>query len=254
MLRGLYTAYTGMLAQQQKMDTISNNLANVNTIGFKKDAAVFEAFEDVYKIKINDPEAIGQKSIGKGNLGVKVGEIYTDFTQGTFQQTDSPIDLALEGSGMFVIGVPNGDGELSYKYTRDGSFNMDSQGRLVTQEGFFLIGENGPITLANTNVRISEEGNIFSGAELADKVRIVDFENLNQLKKVGSNFYEASDTAGEKAFGGKVIQGFLESSNVSSMDEMIHMINVMRTYESNQKIITTYDTTLDKAVNEVGRV
>lgn len=254
MLRGLYTAYTGMLAQQQKMDTISNNLANVNTTGYKKEAVMFESFKDVYMVKINDPEQLGNHRIGKGTLGVKVGEVYTDYTQGSLLQTDNPLNMALDSSGMFAIGVKNASGETTEKYTRDGTFGLNAEGQIVTKEGYLVIGENGPITVNSPNVRITDEGYVYDGNTFIDRIKIVDFENIQTLIKLGTNLYEASEASGIKAYEGKVIQGYVEGSNVSSMDEMIHMINIMRTYEANQKIITTYDTTLDKAVNEVGRL
>lgn len=254
MLRGLYTAYTGMLAQQQKMDTISNNLANVNTTGYKKEAVMFESFNDVYMVKINDPEQPGYNRIGTSTLGVKIGEVYTDYGQGSLLQTDNPLNMALDGSGMFAIGVKNAAGETLEKYTRDGSFGLNSQGQMVTKEGYLLYGENGPITVTSPNVRITEDGYIFDGETLIDKIKVVNFENLQSLKKLGTNLYETTEATQTKGFEGRVIQGYVEGSNASSMDEMINIINVMRTYEANQKIITTYDATLEKSVNEVGRL
>lgn len=254
MVRGLYTAYTGMLAQQQKMDTISNNLANANTIGFKKDGVVFKSFKDVYMIKINDPEQMGNKRIGKASLGVKAGEIYTDFEQGALIQTDNPINMALQGKGMFVVGSIDRQGNLIEKYTRDGSFMLNPNGQIVSTDGYFLLGNNGPIIVNNSNIRISEEGNIYDENDLIDKVKTIDFENLQSLKKIGGNIYEATEQTIIKDFEGQVVQGFTEASNVNSIDEMINMINVMRTYETNQKVISTYDTTLEKSVNEVGRL
>lgn len=254
MLRGLYTAYTGMLAQQQKMDTISNNLANVNTTGYKKEAVMFESFKDVYMIKINDPEQPGKDRIGKGTLGVKVGQVYTDYGQGSLLQTDNPLNMALDGSGMFAIGITNSEGVITEKYTRDGAFGLNAQGQITTLEGHLLLGENGPIAVTSPNVRISEEGYVYDNNTVVDKIKVVNFDNLQTLKKLGTNLYESTEGSQVSAFEGRVIQGYVEGSNVSSMDEMIHMINVMRTYEANQKIITTYDATLERAVNDVGRL
>lgn len=254
MLRGLYTAYTGMLAQQQKMDTISNNLANVNTTGYKKDGVVFESFKEVYNVRINDPEQIANQRIGKGSLGVKVGEIYTNYEQGALLQTDNPLNMAIEGSGLFAIGVMDNEGNITEKYTRDGSFLLNANGQMVSADGIFLLGNNGIININSSNIRISEEGEIFEGGTLIDRVKIIDFENLDSLKKIGENIYETTNGSQTKVFEGRIIQGYTEGSNVSSMDEMIHMINVMRTYESNQKLINTYDSSLDKTVNEVGRL
>ncbi|PKM94903.1 MAG: flagellar basal-body rod protein FlgF [Firmicutes bacterium HGW-Firmicutes-1] len=254
MLRGLYTAYTGMLAQQQKMDTISNNLTNANTAGYKREAVMFESFNDVYMVKINDPEQAGNKIIGKGSLGVKVGESFTNYEQGSLQQTDIPLNLALNGSGMFVVGSLDAQGNIQEKYTRDGSFGLNKDRQIENKDGLLLLGENGPITVGSADVRITEDGNVFEGETFIDKIKTIDFENIQSLKKLGGNIFEAADNTTTKVYDGKIAQGFIENSNVSSIEEMIHMINVMRTYEANQKIITTYDATLDKSVNEIGRL
>ncbi|MBC7959643.1 MAG: flagellar basal-body rod protein FlgF [Vallitaleaceae bacterium] len=254
MTRGLYTAYTGMLAQQKKMDTISNNLANVNTTGYKKDGVVFESFKEVYMVKINDPEQPGVQKIGKGSLGVKTGEIYTDFSLGPVQETDNPLNMALDTAGMFAVGSYDKEGNLIEKYTRDGSFGLNAQGQIVTNEGLFLLGENGPITVSNNHIRISDKGIIFDGSTRVDQIKVVNFEDLSTLKKITGDLYESSQQSQTKPYEGLIAQGFIEGSNVSSIDEMINMINVMRTYETNQKVITTYDETMSKAVNEVGRL
>lgn len=254
MTRGLYTAYTGMLAQQQKLDTISNNLANVNTAAFKKDSVVFESFEQMYMSRINDPEEPGVHRIGKATFGVKVGEIFSNFEQGPLQQTDDPLNLALDGSGMFAVGTYDKEGNLIEKYTRDGSFGLNSKGQVVTKDGYFLLGENGPITLNSNDVRIIEDGKILDGSTKIDQIKIMDFENTNTMKKVAGGIFEKTEATNAKEFSGKVVQGFIEGSNVNSIEEMVNMINVMRTYESNQKIISTYDETMGKAVNEVGRI
>lgn len=255
MNRGLYTAYTGMLAQQLKMDTISNNLANTNTTGFKKESVVFETFNDVYMKKINDPEAPGVQQIGKTNAGSHVANIYTNFEQGGLQQTENPFNVALEGSGMIVVGRPDENGDMSVKYTRNGTFTSDSENRLVTTDGYFVLGtDNAPITLGEGAPRITEAGSVYDGNTYINRMQIVDFEDMTSLKKIGDELYEKADSGSEKAFTGKVVQGFLESSNVNSVNEMVNMINVMRSYEAGQKIIKTYDTTLEKAVNDVGRV
>lgn len=254
MMRGLYTAYTGMLAQQQKMDTVSNNLANVNTTGYKKDAALFESFKEVYMVKINDPEQPGVHKIGSASLGVKVGEVYTDYGQGALLQTDDPLNIALDGSGMFAIGMYDKEGNLTEKYTRDGSFGMNASGQLVTKDGFFLLGEDGPITVPNNQVRITEKGFIFDGTNEVNKIKVVDFENSNTLKKITGGFYETTEPTTLKDFSGTFVQGYVEGSNASSIEEMINMINVMRTYETNQKVVSTYDETMGKAVSEIGRL
>ena len=254
MLRGLYTAYTGMLAQQKRMDTISNNLANVNTAGFKKENVVFQSFDAVYVSKIKDPEGPKSMRIGQGAFGVRRGEIYVNFEQGSLQATDDPYNLAIEGSGMFVIGAYDEEGNVLEKYTRDGTFTLNPNGQLVTKDGYFVVGGNGPITIDSSNVRIDEQGKVFADGEYVDQIKLTDFENPETLNKIGSGIFDAAEDTVMTEFGAQVIQGYVEGSNVSSIDEMVNIINVMRSYETNQKMLMTCDATLEKAVNEVGRV
>lgn len=255
MLRGLYTGYTGMRSQLEKMDTISNNLANVDTVGFKKDQVILTSFSEVLTYKLNDPEVPHSKNIGTMSLGAKVDEIYTDHMQGSLKQTDQLLDIALQGQGMIKVGELQADGSIVQKYTRDGSFKIDQQGRLVTNDGLFVLGEEDlPITIGSENVRINDDGSIWNSEVRMGKINVVGIEDPLTLRKQGSSLYTATDATVEIAFTGTIEQGFVESSNANSIEEMINMINVMRSYETNQKIIQTYDSTLDKAVNQVGAV
>lgn len=255
MLRGLYTAYTGMNAQQQRMDTISNNLANVNTTGYKKDGVFFESFKDLYINKINDPESNTSKRIGKMNFGVRVGETYVDYSQGTLQQTNIANQIGIQGDGFFVVGTLNEDGSYNEKYTRDGSFTLNNMGQLVTLDGQFVMGEDGPIVIEDMqNLIVNELGGVYEGPTKIGQLKLVGIKDPTQLNKIGNGLYVRTTESVEIDFTGKVQQGFLENSNVSSIEEMINMINVMRSYESSQKILTTYDATLDQAVNQIGRL
>lgn len=256
MVRGLYTAYTGMNAQQQRMDTISNNLANVNTTGFKKDGVFFESFKDQYIRKINDPETAGGERIGSMNFGVKVGETYVDFAQGALQQTNIQNQIAIHGEGFLNVGVPNGEEEMAIKFTRDGSLHLNSNGELMTASGHYVLDENlDKIVITDMGqLMINEQGGIYQDTELIANLKITNFEDPQLLNKLGNSLYDATTETVEKPFEGKIMQGYIENSNVSSIDEMINMINVMRTYESSQKVLTTYDGTLDQAVNQIGRV
>lgn len=256
MVRGLYTASNGMIAQQQKMDIISNNLANVNTTGFKKDGVIVESFDDVLTTKVNDVNVPGNQMIGKMTLGCKVGNIYTDHTQGGATITGDPYNIAILGTGMVAIGVADKEGNMNTKYSRDGSFTLSNDGTLMTREGNYVLGENGKIVIpsGSSNIRISEDGRIFDNDKVIDKISLTDFENPETLRKTGDNLYSKIEDTVEQEFGGKLLQGYLESSNVNTVREMVDMISVMRTYEANQKVIHTQDETLKKAVNEVGRL
>lgn len=253
MLRGLYTAYTGMLTQQQKMDGISNNLANVDTNGYKKDQMIQKSFDEILTYKLHDPEVPHGQSIGKMSLGVKVDQVYTDFTQGSMKQTDNSLDLALQGDGFFKVGEVNDQGSMDIKYTRDGSFNLNQEGQLVTKDGLFVLGvEDVPVQLGFDDFRVNRDGSIYQKEEFTNQLQVVNFEESQSLRKQGSSLFNVTATSVETAFEGSIEQGFLETSNVNTISEMIDMIATTRTYEANQKIIQTYDATMDKAVNSVG--
>ncbi len=254
MLRGLYTAYTGMDAQQQKMDIVSNNLANANTVGFKKDDATMASFKEVLAVKINDPTYPTNQKIGKMSLGVAVDGIYTNFEQGALKRNDDLFSAALEGEGMFVVGKTSPNGEMEQKFTRDGSFTLNANNELVTKDGNYVLGQNGKIILDSGQFSLRENGMIYVNGVQVDQIQLRGFEDYGTLKKIGDNLYEATETSSMKAFDGMVRQGYEEASNVNSVKEMIDMIAIMRGYEANQKVLTTYDDTLDKVVNNVGRV
>lgn len=254
MLRGLYTAYTGMEAQQQKMDTVANNLANASTNGYKQDNVVFKSFSEVLATKINDPDMKTNHQIGRMTLGVQVDNIYTNFEQGALSFVEDPLSLALEGQGMITVGKLNEDGTYSEQFTRDGAFTLDQNRRLVTKDGFVVLGENGPITIPNGQLSVSQDGTITVNSERVDQIQLTNFDNLSALKKIGSSLFEQTDRTEKTAFTGSLKQGYQEASNVNSVKEMIEMISLQRTYEANQKVLTTYDSTLDNVVNNVGRV
>ena len=144
MVKGLYTAYTGMINEQHRMDTMTNNLANSTTVGFKKEGTTSQSFDALLAVKIKDTSEPANipKPIGYNTPGVKIGENYTDYSQGSFKITDNPTDLALSGEGFFCIEFKNKAGETSTKYTRDGSFTLTQEGYLVTKDGDYVIGAN----------------------------------------------------------------------------------------------------------------
>lgn len=260
MLKGLYTAYTGMVNEQNRMDVITNNLANANTNGYKKEGATSQAFDDVLAYKIKDmSEGPGiAKQLGVNNLGVKIGEGYTDYSQGPLKGTENEFDVALSGPGFFAVSYRNKEGEISTKYTRDGSFSMNSMGYLVTQDGDFVQNVNGGYIRLDPlqSVRIDIEGNIMQGDENdpVAQIRIRDFVDYNYLEKFGENFYQPVEGARFQEAEAKVYQGYLETSNISVVTEMVNMINISRAYETGQKVIQTYDSSLEIAVNQLGKL
>lgn len=257
MVRGLYTASNGMIARQQKLDIVSNNLANVHTTGFKRDGVIVESFDSVLTKKINDPSMPHDQVIGKMTLGCKVGNIFTDYTQGGATPTGNPYHVAITGDGMIAIGQENAQGELATRFTRDGSFVVSSEGTLMTREGNYVLGTQGKIVLGSStgqNIRIGKDGTIYDNDQIIDQIQVVDFENPESLRKIGDNLYRQTTDTVEQGFSGSLLQGYTESSNVNTVKEMVDMISVMRAFEANQKVVQTQDETLKKAANDIGRL
>ena len=259
MLRGLYTAYTGMLNEQYRMDIMSNNLANADTVGFKKEGSTSQAYSEVMAVKIKDTteDPNTPKRLGNMSLGVKIGETYTDFSQGSLRDTGNTYDLALSGDGFFNIEFTNKAGETSTKYTRAGNFTLTKEGYLTTKDGDYVLGENGRIQLSTTagNTVIMEDGSIYQDDVLVTKLKITEFEDTNYLTHFGESMWDAKEGAvANDATDFRVHQGYVEMSNISVVTEMVNMIIIQRQYEANQKLITTYDESLDKSVNQIGRV
>lgn len=257
MLKGLYTAYTGLRNEQYRMDIMSNNLANSSTVGYKKEGSTSQSFDAVLAYKLNDTTDIGNlpKRIGHNNPGVKIGEVYNDYGQGSFQITDNTYDLALSGDGFFTIEFKNKAGVTSTKYTRAGDFTLNTEGFLVTKEGDYVLGTAGRIRLdTNADTAIMKDGSITQNGVKVAELRITDFEDYNYLVKYGETYFEPVEGYEIKASEAEVFSGYLEASNVQVVSEMVDMINITRAYESNQKILQTYDSTLDVAVNQLGRL
>ena len=243
MVKGLYTAYSGLTVQQKRLDVVSNNLANATTTGYKKEGLTTQSFKDVYGIKVKD-ETVGyiNQNIGTLNLGAKVGESFRSWDQGSFQNTGNKFDFALSGSGLFSISFTNKAGETSTLYTRDGSFQMNREGYLVTKDGDFVLGENGPIQLPTDfeKLTVEESGEIYADGQYVDRFALVDFENYDYVEADGATQTDAAAT---------VNQGYLEASNINVVTEMVDMISIARDFESNQKIMNTIDEMLGKMVS-----
>jgi len=250
MVKGLYTAYTGLANQQNRLDVVTNNLANATTTGYKKEGTTAQSFDSLMAIKINDPTSANiNQNIGTMSLGVKIGENYRDYSQGSFKSTSGLYDFALSGSGLFSIDFTSKTGQESTMYTRDGSFQMAQDGSLVTKDGDFVLGQDGPIVLpTNATISVDETGGIYADGQYIDKFAITDFEDNNYLEQYGENMYRAVDGATKKDATATVMQGYLEMSNVNVVSEMVQMITISRSFESNQKVMNSIDETLEKAV------
>lgn len=256
MMRSLWTAATGMVAQQLNIDVISNNLANTNTSGFKKSRAEFEDL--MYQtMKIAGSATDGDSRIPVGiqvGMGVRPTAVHKFFTQGDFQNTGNPLDMAIEGEGFFQVLV--GD---QLMYTRAGAFKLNQDGTLVTANGYPLQPEF-TVPPEAKSVAISERGRITAldanGQEIAaGEIPLYSFVNPAGLEAKGRNLYTPTEASGEAIEGvpgeenlGTIAQGFLEMSNVEVVDEMVQMIVGQRAYEMNSKAIQTSDNMLQTAV------
>lgn len=251
MIRGWYTGASGMNAQQNRLDAISNNLANVDTAGYKRDITVSKSFPEllirrtnadgIYHTSVGSADAA--PIIGKLGLGVETNENYTDFSQGSFKITNTKTDAALSGKGFYVIDTPNGE-----RYTRNGNFLIGKEGILETKDGYPVLGENGYIRVENDRFTINEDGVIYSEEDASeiDRFKVVRFDNERYLKKMGESLYSTNDIAGPAhiAEGNErpnFLQGYSETSNVNVVNEMVQMIEVNRAYEANQKTISSED-------------
>lgn len=266
MVKGLYTAYTGMMNEQNRMDVLSNNLANSSTTGYKKDGSVAQAFSDQLAIKIKDhSEADIPRGLGVINQGVKIGETYTDYSSGPFQVTDIDSNLAVAGDGFFAIAFTDRNGNTSVKYTRDGEFTVNSDGYLVTSDGNHVLNQTGAMNSdpseANwvridplSKYTIDSQRNIWQNDTNIGNVGLVDFADRNYLSRYGENAYDLVAGGTVQNATGTIEQGTLEDSNVNVVDEMVNLISVSRAYEAGQKMIQAEDETLQMAVSDVGRV
>lgn len=259
MIRGLYTSSAGMQVENLRQETIANNLANLNTNGFKRDLALQEAREGLALKRTNNPMGkapfSGTKNVAIGELGmgVLVDRFAKRFDAGSYQQTENPFDMALQGDGYFT--VQNEKGEKLY--TRGGDFTLNNEGQLVTKSGMPVLGEAGPITLERgSKFTVGRDGNIMVGRTVVNRLALARFDDPDQqLEKMGDvNFRFVGDGDPPEADKVEVHQGMLEGSNVNSVQEMTHMIMALRQYEANQKAIHHQDETLQKAVNDVARM
>ena len=261
MIRALYTAASGMNAQQANIDNVAHNLANVNTTGFKKGRV---EFEDLVYQQIKAPGAPtsqeGEAPIGlDAGLGSRVVATARNFSSGSLRATNAPLDVAIEGAGFLQISLPGGE----TGYTRAGTLHLNSEGQIVTNEGFSLepaisVPENA------TSVTISKDGIVSAATpgqppQQIGTIELANFQNPAGLEARGGNMFVVSLASGEPITGlpgsdglGTIAQGFLEDSNVSVVEEMVNMILGQRAYEASSKVIRAADEMLQQ-VNSLAR-
>ena len=256
MINSLWISKTGMEAQQMQLDVISNNLANVSTNGFKKAHAVFEdlMYQNLRQVGSNTAE---QSTLPTGlqvGLGVRTVATSRSFSQGSMQQTGNNLDVAVQGNGFFQVTMPDG----TTGYTRDGSFQLDSQGRMVNSNG--LLVQGGITVPANaTNLSVAANGTVTASIpgtvspQTIGTITLASFVNPAGLEPMGQNVYAESAASGQPNAGtagsnglGTIAQGFVETSNVNVVQELVSMIQTQRAYEMNSKAIQTSDQMLQK--------
>lgn len=267
MWRGLYTGAAGMITQDNRTSVIANNLANVNTTGYKRDRALDEEFRPLLIRRINDDVPIKVTDfkgfsldrrppvVGTLGLGAYTSEIAVDHAPGPFMTTGNPLDLAISGNGFFVIDTPQG-----LRYTRNGNFYRTPAGDLVTSTGQAVLSRQGrPINIPPDaeNIIVTAEGDIFADGMQVDTLGLVEFgetEDRRAVLKQGDSLFYPQEGAEARQATGTIEQGVLERSNAHVVSEMVELINNYRIYEANSKAVTTQDAMLDHAVNQVGRL
>jgi flagellar basal-body rod protein FlgG len=251
MIRSLYTGTTGMNAQQLNIDVIANNLANVSTTGFKKSTTDFQdLLYETIKVPGSQTSTDTQSPTGiLVGMGVRPGAVTKVFSQGEFIQTSNPLDIAIEGTGLFQISMPNG----TTAYTRSGAFKLDSSGRVTNSNGYPLLpaitipAGAQQITISNTGIVSAILAGETTSTELAT-IELATFINSAGLSSIGNNLLVETGASGTPTTGtpgdngyGTLSQNFLEGSNVNIVQEMANMIIAQRAYEINSKAITTSD-------------
>ena len=251
MQRSLWIAKTGMEAQQTQLDVISNNLANVSTNGFKKSRAVFQdlLYQTIYQPGAQSTQQTMYPSGLQLGTGVRPAAAERIMTQGNLQQTGNPLDVAINGAGFFQVLMPDG----TTAYTRDGSFQTDNQGNLVTSSGY-LVQPSITLPLNATSITIGTDGTVSATQQgvvtplQVGTLQLATFINPTNLQSLGSNLYAQTQSSGAPNLNtaglngtGTLSQGYVETSNVSVVEEMVNMIETQQAYEINSKAVTTSD-------------
>jgi len=259
--RSLRTAASGMYAQQLNIEVIANNIANLNTTGFKKNKAEFQdlMYQEIPTDNVNSTGAgLNQSAVNKLQIGNGVQPTATQkiFKQGDITPTNNQLDIAINGEGFFQVRKPDG----TYAYSRDGSFKVNAEGKIVTSGGHYLDPE---VTLSEDTITVSinrngtvEVSEVGGSSFVLDNIQLVRFINPGGLDAIGNNLYVETPASGNPIFGtpgengfGEIVQGYLESSNVDIVEEMIAMITAQRAYEINSKTVKTVEEMMTMANN-----
>ena len=255
----IYTATSGALAYQMKLEVLSNNLSNINTVGFKQDRTVFRTYlpgsqnhiTGTLHTKLISGEPGTLAPFQTSNSLVAFESTRTDFTSGQLRHTGNALDLAIDGNGFFCVQTSEG-----IQYTRKGNFTLNQEGVLITQEGLPVLGDGGEIKIDGQDYVVDKEGNISVDGIQIDTLKIVNFADPQSVKKVGNTLFAPADSSfvEEKAERFMVSQGFIELSNVDAVRVMTEMIEALRGFESYKKVIQSIDEVTSKAIDKVGRL
>lgn len=249
MIQGLYAAATGMIALEERHAIIANNLANASTSGFKRQGALQEGFYQVFLGELGNAQLYNAER-GPGG-GLKTVEAFADFATGPLQKTGNPLNVALTGPGFLTVDTPGG-----VRYTRDGSFMIDANGQLVTEDGYLVQGAGGGgIDVSGGVPRIDGDGAVWVDGIQTGQLGIIEFADPRTLLRQGDNLFAANpDTLAQSAPATEttVVGESLEASNVQVPEEMAQMILGMRAYTANQKVINSVDETVGRLINDVG--
>lgn len=242
-MHGFFSAVSGAAAQEIWLEKVSNNLANVNTVGYKGDHPTFEAL----LVNSGAGGGSGEVTAPVSLVGIEQG---VDLSQGAIVQTGNSLDFAIEGEGFFAVDTPQG-----IRYTRSGNFTINSDGVLATAGGFPVLGKGGALNVSGENIVALEDGTLISDSGDIGRLKLINVDDKKKLIKEGGNLFSLAEGGMEVPVeGARVIQGTVESSNVNVVAEMTMLINISRAYEAYQKVIHAMDEVSAKAINEVGKV
>lgn len=256
MLRGMYSSISAMISLEANQKVITNNMANINTTGYKSETMIYKSFDDLL-LNNNERYINGQgktQVLGIMNPGVSIDEVVTKYTQGVIKSTENDSDFAINGKGFFTIR----DNEGNIRYTRDGIFKVNSNGYLVNTSGYNVLGINQrtnnlePIYVGNQKISMDNNNNLLLNSNVAYKFNIVDFENYGSLKKIGENLFQGNDAVPATNY--YIQNRAKETSNVDIIDVTTALMSNLRAFEANQKVVQIMDSTLSKIASEIGAV
>lgn len=233
-MKSRITAIIGALRQETRFNIISNNLSNIQTVGFKKEIPIF-------KSTLNQ----ALKKVGQD----LENSIFVSFRQGEFQETGNPFDFGIDGEGFFKVETPFG-----IRYTRAGRFKLNQDKLLTTYEGYPLLGRGGPIKIEGQNITVEQDGAVKVNGNLVGKIDLVTFKDLKTLKKMGHHLFFVEGEEEVVVLTPRILQGFLESSNINVIEEMVQLMDAFRSYESCIKVIQSQDEMDSNIVNNLGKI